>query len=257
MAHDAINARVRAGHAGGVALQPVELAFAPELRMFLAPRHRGGVVRVRADGTSTLGHLVEAAGVPLPEVGSLVVNQTRAWPSHQPAPGDRVLVEAISRPQPLPEPRFLLDVHLGALARRMRLVGLDTAYSNDRDDDTLIDVADSDRRVLLTKDRGLLRRRKLWLGAYVRGDRADDQLADVLDRFAPPLAPWTRCLACNGLLEPVQKSEVADDLLPGTRRTYHEFARCAACARIYWRGAHASRLARIVATATAPNPARP
>jgi uncharacterized protein len=138
----------------------------------------------------------------------------------------------------------------------MRLVGLDTAYSNDRDDDTLIDVADSGRRVLLTKDRGLLRRRKLWLGAYVRGDRADDQLADVLDRFAPPLAPWTRCLACNGLLEPVPKSDVEDDLLPGTRRTYHEFSRCGACARIYWRGAHARRLDRIVAAATTASRAR-
>lgn len=230
--------------------EPVELAFAPELRMFLAPRNRGGVVRVRADGTSTLGHIVEAAGVPLPEVGLLFVNKAEARPSHQPAPGDRILIEPVRRPRPLPGPRFLLDVHLGALARRMRLVGLDTAYSNDRDDETLIELANSGRRALLTKDRGLLRRRKLWLGAYVRGDRADDQLADVLDRFAPPLAPWTRCLACNGLLAPVPKSEVADELLPGTRRTYQEFSRCAGCARVYWRGAHASRLDRMVAAAT-------
>jgi hypothetical protein len=137
----------------------------------------------------------------------------------------------------------------------MRLLGLDTAYFNDRDDDTLIELANSGRRALLTKDRGLLRRRKLWLGAYVRGDRADDQLADVLDRFAPPLAPWTRCLACNGLLTPVPKSEVADELLPGTRRTYQEFSRCAGCARVYWHGAHARHLDRIVAAATAPHPA--
>jgi hypothetical protein len=228
---------------------PVELEFAPELRMFLAPRNRGGVVRVRADGTSTLGHVVEAAGVPLPEVGSLWLNQTQTQPTYQPDPGDRIRVEPVPRPQRLPKPRFLLDVHLGALARRMRLVGVDTAYSNDRDDDTLIDLANSARRVLLTKDRGLLRRRKLWFGAYVRGDRADDQLADVLDRFAPPLAPWTRCPACNGALDPVPKSEVDADLLPGTRRTYDDFSRCADCARIYWRGAHARRLDRIIASA--------
>lgn len=227
----------------------MELAFAPELRMFLAPQNRGGAVRVRADGTSTLGHLVEAAGVPLPEVGSLFVNLAQARPSHQPGPGDRILVEAVSRPQQLPGPRFLLDVHLGALARRMRLVGLDTAYSNDRDDDTLIEFANAGGRVLLTKDRGLLRRRRLWLGAYVRGDRADDQLTDVLDRFAPPLTPWSRCVACNGLLAPVPKSEVAAELLPGTRRTYQEFSRCDCCGRVYWRGAHSRRLDRIVAAA--------
>ena len=228
----------------------MELAFAPELKTFLAPRSRGGLVRVRADGTSTLGHVVEAAGVPLPEVGSLMANKTLVQQSYRPEPGDRICVSAVRRPQPLAEPRFLLDVHLGALARRMRLVGLDTDYANDRDDDTLIELANAGRSVLLTKDRGLLRRRKLWLGAYVRGDWPDGQLADVLDRFAPPLAPWTRCPACNGVLVAVPKSEVAAQLLPGTRRTYQEFSRCAACGRVYWRGAHASRLTAIVAAAT-------
>jgi uncharacterized protein len=236
--------------------RPLELEFGPELGLFLAPRDRsaepgcGGIVRVRADGTSTIGHVVEAAGVPLPEVGSLLVNGTPVQPSHQPGSGDRIRVGAINRPQSLPEPRFLLDVHLGALARRMRLVGLDTAYSNDLDDDTLIELANSGRRLLLTKDRGLLRRRRLWLGAYVRGDRADEQLSDVLDRFGPALEPWTRCMVCNGELRPAPKEEVAAELLPGTRRTYQEFSRCAECGRVYWRGAHSRRLARIVAAAT-------
>ncbi len=235
----------------------LDLEFAPGLRMFLAPQDRGGHLTVGADGTSSLGHVVESAGVPLPEVGSLVVNRTPARPSHQPRPGDRIWVQAVRRPQPLPEARFLLDVHLGALARRMRLVGLDTAYANDRDDDTLIALANSGRRALLTRDRGLLRRRKLWLGAYVRGDRAEDQLADVLDRFAPPLAPWTRCLTCNGLLHPVPKAAVAAEVLPGTRRTYQEFSRCRDCGQVYWRGAHARRLAAIVATATSGGAGRP
>jgi uncharacterized protein with PIN domain len=234
---------------------PLELEFAPELRMFLTPRGRpantgSGTVRVRADGTSTLGHLVEAAGVPLPEVGSLIVNGTPTGPSYQPVPGDQIRVGTISRPQPLPEPKFLLDVHLGALARRMRLVGLDTGYSNDLDDDTLIDLANAGRRSLLTKDRGLLKRRRLWFGAYVRGDRADEQLTDVLDRFAPPLAPWTRCVACNGELSPAPKDDVASELLPGTRRTYDQFSRCTECGRVYWRGAHSRRLAGIIAAAT-------
>jgi uncharacterized protein with PIN domain len=132
----------------------------------------------------------------------------------------------------------------------MRLVGLDTAYSNDLDDATLIELANSARMVLLTKDRGLLKRRRLWLGAYVRGDRADEQLTDVLDRFAPPLEPWTRCVACNGELRPAPKEEVAAQLLPGTRRTYEDFSRCAQCGRVYWRGAHSRRLAKIVAAAS-------
>lgn len=230
--------------------QTLELEFAAELRMFLAPRDRTGHVRVRADGTSSLGHVVESAGVPLTEVGKLVVNGQPAESAYQPRAGDRILVQATRRPQAVPEPRFVLDVHLGALARRMRLVGLDTDYANDLDDDALIVHANSGRRVLLTKDRGLLRRRKLWLGAYVRGTRADDQLADVLDRFAPALAPWTRCLACNGPLVWVPKGQVEGLLRAGTRRTYDQFFRCSQCGRVYWRGAHSRRLAAIVAAAT-------
>ena len=229
----------------------LEVLFAPELRLFLAPQHRSGTVLMSSDGTSSLGHVVESAGVPLPEVGSLLINGQPAEPSSQPRDGDQIRVAAVRRPQPLPTARFLLDVHLGALARRMRLVGLDTSYRNDLDDDVLMALANSDRRVLLTRDRGLLRRRRLWFGAYVRGDRADSQLADMLDRFAPPLAPWTRCVACNGLVVPVPKDEVSRRLLPGTRRTYQDFSRCQACGRVYWRGAHSKRLAAIVAAATA------
>ena len=226
-----------------------EVLIAAGLRVFLAPRHRGGRVRVACDGTSSLGHVVESLGVPLPEVGSLTVNGRPVVAGYRLNGGDVAGVAGMPRPQRLPSARFLLDVHLGALARRLRLVGLDAAYANDLDDDTLIERANAGRRVLLTRDRGLLRRRKLWLGAYVRGARPDEQLHDVLDRFAPPLAPWTRCTACNGLLSPVSKADVEPLLPPGTRRTYQAFSRCAACGRIYWRGAHSKRLGPIVASA--------
>jgi len=223
--------------------------FAPELRLFLAPRHRGGRVRVACDGTSSLGHVVESLGVPLPEVGHLAVNGQPVPPACRLGGGDVADAGPVRRPQRLPSARFELDVHLGTLARRLRLLGVDAAWSNDCDDDTLIELANAGQRVLLTQDRGLLRRRRLWLSAYVRGARPDAQLADVLDRFAPPLAPWTRCTACNGPLAPVSKAEVDQLLQPGTRRTYQTFARCAACGRVYWRGAHSKRLEPIVQSA--------
>ncbi|MHB1434431.1 MAG: Mut7-C RNAse domain-containing protein [Streptosporangiaceae bacterium] len=229
----------------------LRLRFAADLGLFLARENRAGEVRAPWDGESTLGHVVESLGVPLPEVGRLEIGGRIVPPSCRPAPGVVVEVQAPSRPQRLPADRFILDVHLGALARRMRLVGLDTFYGNDLDDDLLIDLANAQRRVLLTRDRGLLKRRKLWLGAYVRGDRPDDQLSDVVDRFAPALAPWTRCPACNGPLDRVPKDAVEHLLRPGTRRTYQDFARCADCGHVYWRGAHSAHLIQIVARATA------
>jgi uncharacterized protein len=220
-----------------------DIRVAPELALFLRSGRRarsGG--RVRCDGVSSLGHIVQSLGVPLTEVGALVVNGVPEQPRYRPRGGDVVQVLPVSRPQPADRPGFLLDVHLGTLARRLRLVGVDTAYDRDADDDELIERANAARRVLLTQDRGLLRRRSLWRGAYVRGARPDEQFADVLGRFAPPLAPWTRCTACNGPLAAAAKADVAELLKPGTRRTYDSFARCQDCGRVYWRGAHSRRL---------------
>ena len=225
------------------------VTVAAELRMFLRPGRRDGPVSVACDRVSSLVHVVESLGVPRTEIGGLTVNGSTEGPGYLPRGGDVVQVHAVPRPQQPGAARFLLDVHLGALARRMRLIGLDAAYDNEAADDDLLSRANADRRVLLTQDRGLLCRRQLWAGAYVRGAHPDDQLRDVLDRFVPPLAPWTRCTACNGQLRPVAKRAVEPQLEPGTRRNYHEFAQCQTCGRAYWRGAHARRLQAIVDSA--------
>jgi len=238
-----------AGQIGKMNQAQAVVIVAAELRLFLRPGRRSGPVAVALDGTSSLGHVVESLGVPLTEAGRLLVNGEPAAPGYRPCTGDLVRVEAVRRPQQLTPARFVLDVHLGTLARRLRLVGVDAAYLNDADDDALIEQANTDRRMLLTQDRGLLRRRALWLGAYVRGARPDDQFRDVLDRFKPPLAPWTRCPACNGLLSPVAKAAVAPVLPPGTRRTYQTFSGCRTCGQVYWHGAHSKRLEQIIDSA--------
>ncbi|MGW0806724.1 Mut7-C RNAse domain-containing protein [Nonomuraea sp. NPDC002799] len=226
------------------------LRIAPELRMFLPASRRQEWQEVIPDATSTLGHHVESLGMPLTEVGPMIAGGRGVPPSYLLAPGDVVEVHAIPRPQQLPaRPCFLLDVHLGTLARRMRLLGVDTAYHNDMDDPALVAQANAEHRVLLTQDRGLLRRRALWLGAYVRGSQPADQLRDLLERFSPPLRPWTRCTACNGELAPVGKDEVAQVLQAGTRRTYDAYGRCQDCGQVYWHGAHSGRLEEIVRSA--------
>jgi uncharacterized protein with PIN domain len=229
--------------------ETARVRIAASLRFLLPVRHRRGDVTVPVDGASTIGHIVESLGVPRTEIGELRVGGRSASLTARLRAGDVIDVQPAPRPQLIADPRFVLDVHLGTLARRMRLLGIDTAYRNDADDAELVAQAAAERRVVLTQDRGLLRRRALTAGAYVRGSRPDDQLADVLDRFDPPLAPWSRCLACNGSLQPVAKQEVQHLLEHGTRRSYAEFARCRACGRPYWRGAHSQRLEAIIAAA--------
>ncbi|MEW1893249.1 MULTISPECIES: Mut7-C RNAse domain-containing protein [unclassified Streptomyces] len=230
----------------------IHLEVAPALRLFVAHGRRQGRTPVTTDGSSTLGHVVESLGIPLTEAGELLVDGRPVPASHIPAAGELVEVRPVPRPQHVPGAplRFLLDVHLGTLARRLRLLGVDAAYeSEDIGDPALAALSAKERRVLLSRDRGLLHRREIWAGAYVYSDRPEEQLRDVLERFAPALAPWTRCTACNGPLAAADKDTVGPHLEHGTRRTYDVFAQCVECGRVYWRGAHHARLEAIVAEA--------
>ncbi|WP_112469228.1 Mut7-C RNAse domain-containing protein [Streptomyces triticisoli] len=232
----------------------IHVEFDPGLLLFVPHARRRDATPVVTDGVSTLGHVVESLGVPLTEVGALVVDGREVPVSHVPRAAETVRVRAVARPQQVPGAplRFLLDVHLGTLARRLRLLGVDTAYeSTDIGDPALAARSAAEKRVMLSRDRGLLRRRELWAGAFVYSTRPDDQLHDILDRFRPALVPWTRCTACNGLLQDATKEEVADQLEHGTHRTYDVFARCRDCGRAYWKGAHHDQLEAIVERALA------
>ncbi|MHA6799883.1 Mut7-C RNAse domain-containing protein [Bounagaea algeriensis] len=237
----------------GVVTANVVLCVDPGLQLFLPARRRAGRVVVPSDGTATIAHLAESVGIPATELGGIRVEGSRAEPDHRAAPGCRVELLPVPRPSTTAE-RFVLDVHLGRLARRLRLLGIDAAYRNDAADDDLIARSRTEHRVVLTQDRRLLCRRSVPAGAYVYPRHPDEQARDVLTRFAPPLAPWTRCTACNGRLAPVSKKEVSEQLPAGTRRCYDVFARCPACGQVYWRGAHARRIDAFVAEARAVHP---
>ncbi|HVD28703.1 MAG TPA: Mut7-C RNAse domain-containing protein, partial [Mycobacteriales bacterium] len=179
----------------------VEVVVPGPLRFLLPPRDRSaGMRRLRHDPDATVGHLVQAAGVPLTEVGGLRLDGAATTAAARTASGSRIEVTEVGRPQAVPAGGLLLDVGLGTLARRLRLLGLDAAWSNDADDAELVARATAEDRVLLTQDRRLLMRRALPRGALVRGSRPDNQLTDLLDRFAPTLAPLSRCTACGGAL---------------------------------------------------------
>src|ERR1019366_3110499 len=142
---------------------------------------------------------VQSVGVPLTEVGDLVVAEVAVSLRSRLQEQDRLAGGGPAPPPPPEGPaRFVLDVHLGALARRLRLLGVDTAYEKFADDDHLVEQAGRQDRVLLSRDRGLLMRRALHRAAFVRGQHPDAQLADVIARFRRPLRPWSLCLARAG-----------------------------------------------------------
>jgi hypothetical protein len=236
--------------------------FYAELNDFLPPGNRQrDVIRSFVD-TPTVKDQIEACGVPHTEVEVVLVNGVSVGFDRRLEDGDRVsvypLFEALDvtplvrlRPRPLREPRFVLDVHLGKLARRLRLLGFDALWDRDAADERLVALSLSERRILLSRDRGLLKRRELTHAAAVRATDPRRQLREVVERFdlGRAAAPFTRCLSCNGLLEPVPKEEVADRLPPETRLHYDAFRRCGGCGKLFWWGPHARRLREIVAEA--------
>jgi uncharacterized protein with PIN domain len=159
-----------------------------------------------------------------------------------------VVPEDRTGPPPQAEPRFVLDGHLGRLARHLRMLGFDTWYRPDAGDAELAAVSHDEDRILLTRDRGLLRRGIVVRGRLVRSDRPSEQLREVVARYglAASARPFTRCVRCGESLEAVAREEVLDRLEPLTKRYYDAFARCRGCGRIYWAGSHHARMSRIV-----------
>jgi uncharacterized protein len=238
----------------------VDVRVYAELNDFLPPGVRGTTLSRPVRPHQTVKDIVEALGVPHTEIDLVVVDGEPVGFGHRPASGARLAVypvfESVDigpvgrlRPEPLREPRFVADVHLGRLARLLRLVGFDTRWRNDLTDEELATIGRQEHRILLTRDRGLLKRREVTHGLYVRSDDPQLQVVHVIRRLdlGARLAPFSRCLRCGGALAKVPKAEVVDRLGPVTRARVDEFRRCAACAHVYWRGAHHDALVAQVA----------
>lgn len=240
-----------------------EFRFYAELNDFLGRRPGTGQVAYRFSGHPSVKDAVEALGVPHTEVDLLLVNGVSVGFSHPLAHGDRVAVYPVFegldisplnrlRPRPLRRTRFILDVHLGKLARILRMLGFDTHYENDAGDQRIRRLAAAEERIILTRDRGLLKHRSVTHGYCVRSPDPREQAAEVLRRFdlGSSIRPFSRCPSCNGEVAPVEKEAVAHLLPERTRRFFHSFTRCASCNKIYWEGSHHRALARMVAGLT-------
>lgn len=234
--------------------------FYAELNDFLPPACRGIAFTHAFEGRVSIKHLIEALGVPHPEVDLVLVNGQSVDFSYLAHDGDRISVypvfESIDitplvrvRPQPLREPRFVLDTHLGRLAAYLRMLGFDTLYQNNFLDEELALISSQEGRILLTRDRGLLKRAMVTHGYCVRETYPRRQLVEVLRRFdlVAAISPFRRCIRCNDLLQPVSKRDVSDRLLPKTQQYYDEFHICQGCQQVYWKGSHYQRMQQFIA----------
>jgi uncharacterized protein len=228
------------------------------LNDFLPAHRRQLSWRRLINGHTSVKDLIESLGVPHPEIDLILVNGTSVAFDYVVRNGDRIAgfprfvtfdigMLTRVRPQPLETIRFVADVHLGKLARHLRLAGIDTAYRHDADDAVLADTAERERRILLTRDQVLLKRRTVAHGYFVRETHPHNQFVEVLRRFGPlDLRPFSRCLRCNDVLREVPKSAVDAALLPRTRQHYDDFEMCSGCGHVYWKDSHWKRLKQAI-----------
>lgn len=233
--------------------------FHEELNDFLAPARRGLAFTVPCAQAATTKHMIEALGVPHTEVELILVNGESTIFSRLLQDGDWVEVypryEAVDvtprlrvRDTPLGEPRFVADAHLGGLAHMLRMLGFDTLYDNHFHDDKIVALAGEEGRIVLTRDRELLKRCAVTYGCYVHTLKSEAQLREVVGRFnlARSARPFTLCLHCNAPLRPVDKASVLDRLPPRVRENYERFSTCGVCGRVYWEGSHWRNMRRVL-----------
>lgn len=240
--------------------------FRGSLSDFLSPGERGRPIPYAFRGMPSVKDAIEALGVPHVEVDAVFVNGEPAPFDRPLRDGDRVCVCPLDAPPeggrilhlqvPPPGLSFVADVHLRRLARTLRLLGFDTLHCADLADTDIVRVSREERRIVLTRDRQVLKHGELAHGYWVRSTDPETQAREVVRRFglAAHARPFTRCIVCNGLLRRADKDAVRERIPPRTALWLDEYSECPDCRRLYWWGTHGARLQGLVESALRPPP---
>lgn len=229
--------------------------FYEELNDFLPSAKKKKMFSYKFTGNPSIKDAIEAVGVPHVEVDMILVNSKSVGFEYKLQSNDYISVYPVFecldisnmtllRDKPLRNLKFIADVHLGKLVKLIRLCGFDTHYRKDINDKDIITLALSEARIILTRDKGLLKNKQVTHGYWVRSQNPDKQLTEIINRFdlKDQMNLFTRCMECNGILSGVPKEDILDRLLPETRKYYHDFKICHDCKRIYWEGSHYDRM---------------
>jgi uncharacterized protein len=237
----------------------ITIRFYEELNDFLHYSRRKKAFNFILTGKRTIKDIIESIGVPHTEVDLILANRLPVKFNYHPENDDFIsvflLFEAIDissinllRPMPLRETKFVLDVHLGTLARYLRLLGFDTFYRNNLEDEEIIELSLLEQRIILTRDLPILKNGRVTHGYFVRQTNPKKQIIEIIRRFdlKDQFKLFTLCLECNGRIVTVDKSSIVNELRENTKKSFQEFYQCSNCRRIYWKGSHYDRMMKMV-----------
>ncbi len=225
--------------------------FYEELNDHLPEANRKQVFIHEFKGRPSVKNSIQAMGVPHGEVDLILVDGEPVDFDYLLRGGERVSVYPVFesldisftghlRPAPLRDPRFIADVNLGKLAQKLRLLGFDTLFRNNFRDEEIVELSGKEHRIILTRDKGILKQNAVTHGYWLRSDDPKAQLKEVVSRFqlSGIFRPFTRCPRCNHLLNPVKKEQLTHLLPDDTLQYYDRFWQCTGCGKVYWKGSH-------------------
>lgn len=225
--------------------------FHEELNDFLPLEKKAAFVH-SFGGNPSIKDAIEAIGVPHVEVNLIRVNGQVVDFTYHLKDNDRVSVYPVLKThrKESKEIKFILDVHLGKLAKYLRICGFDSAYQNDYDDKIIVWISLEENRIILTRDIGMLKMKSVSQGYFIRNQDSKAQLAEVLNHFDlhQAIDPFKRCIKCNGKLERVEKEKIMQRLQPLTQKHFDTFFKCENCQSIFWEGSHFDRMSGFITT---------
>lgn len=229
----------------------ISIRFYEELNDFLKSEIRKKWINYTFRINQTVKDAIEAMGVPHAEIDLIVVNGESVGFDYHLQDGDQISVYPVFetldistltllRPEPLRETRFILDVHLGKLCKYLRMLGFDTYYRNDLADDEIVKISVTEKRIILTRDLGILKIGAVTHGYWIRSKNSKEQLFEVFKRFdlKDKSRPFYRCTMCNNLVKEVKKTDIEHLLKMNTKIYFDKFYQCNDCKRVYWEGTH-------------------
>lgn len=239
--------------------KPITFRCYAEINDFLSEEKKGKAFIHYLKTPVLVGEAIESIGIPLSEVDLILVNSKPVNFNHRLYQDDYVSVYPVFesfdisdisklRSRPLRVCKFILDAHLGKLAKYLRMLGFDTLYQNDFGDKEIIRIANEENRIILTRDKLLLKSKIVQHGYYVRAVNKHQQLSELVNKFDlySQFKTFTRCMTCNAELVPKLKNELKGKIDDNILETFDRFYYCYNCDKVFWQGSHFKRMERYI-----------
>jgi len=233
--------------------------FYEELNDFLPNKFKKIRFEHSFNERASIKDMIESLGIPHTEIDLILVNNKSVNFNYIIKDQDDISVYPVFesfdisevqhlRSKPLRKPKFILDVHLGKLAKLMRIAGIDSLYQNDFEDDEIVKLALKNNRAILTRNIGLLKRKEVSHGYFVRNRNAEKQLPEIIERFQLKkiIKPFSRCIECSSILHKIEKEKVIHRIPPKVKYYLNEFYICSNCDKIYWKGTHYDKMSKML-----------